>query len=308
MSLGTIIGHRAPLRMLRGMVRRDRVPSALLFSGDTGIGKKLTALAYAKVLNCLDPRADDCCDRCISCEKIDRAVHPDVTSIEAVNGEIKIEAVRGIIESLSFRPFEGRMKVVIMDDADALNISAANAFLKTLEEPPAQSLIILISSKPDRLPETVRSRCVRVRFTCLSAVECLRVVESHAGKTPDGMSAARLMGRPGLAGDYMQERERFVRSIRDSARGLPADGWGDREEIAAWCDMLLLCLRDVAVYSITGRREDLLLLDDCRKQDLDKVMRIHKEVELLRGRIALNLNKQITMNYVASLLREVDLR
>lgn len=305
MSLETIIGHRAPLRMLHGMVRRKRVPSALLFSGDTGIGKKLTAFTYAKVLNCLDGRADDCCDHCVSCEKIDRGTHPDIKFVEAENGEIRIEVIREIIEALAFRPFEGRMKVVIIDDADALNVSAANAFLKTLEEPPPQSLIILVSSRPDRLPETVKSRCVRVRFGCLSPDECRRVLLMQPGTAADDRTAARLMGRPGLAGSFIQEREQFVGGLRDMMQGIPVEGWGDRVEMTAWFDMMLLYLRDAAVFSITGRREDLLLLDDCRRQDLEEVMKINKEIESLRGLVELNLNKQITLNHVSSLLRAI---
>lgn len=305
MSFASLIGHRGPLRILKGMVRRDRVPSALLFSGDTGIGKMLTAVTYAKVLNCLDPREDDCCDACASCVKIERGSHPDVRRIEPENGEIKIEAVREIIGNLAFRPFEGRVKVVIIDDADVLNIAAANAFLKTLEEPPAQSLIVLVSSRPDRLPATVRSRCVRVRFNCLSGEECNDVLRALGDGVPDERMAARLMGRPGLACDFFQERERFIRGLRDLARGLPIEGWTDRAEMAAWFDMLLLCLRDKAVFSITGRSEDLLLLDECVRQDLEGIMNVHKEVESLRGLVELNLNKQITMNYVTSLLRTV---
>lgn len=306
MSLGTIVGHKGPLRILQGMVRRNRVPSALLFSGDTGIGKKLTALTYAKVLNCLAPREDDCCDTCISCSKIDTGNHPDVRYVEPENGEIRIEVVREIIGSLAFRPFEGRAKVVIIDDADAMNVAAANAFLKTLEEPPAQSLIILVSSRPDRLPETVRSRCVRVRFGCLSGEECSMVLREQPGRVPDERAATRLMGRPGLAGDFAHEREQFIGTLREMMQGMPVECWGDRAEMAAWCDMLLLYLRDLAVFSITGQREDLLLVDDCGRQDLRVIMSVHREIESLRGQVELNLNKQITMNYVTTLLRTMQ--
>jgi DNA polymerase-3 subunit delta' len=131
MALKDIIGQERPVRILSGTIKRDRVPSSILLSGDSGIGKMLAARSYAKALNCLAPVDFDACDKCSSCRKIDSESHPDITFVLPENDEIKIESVRQAEEVLSLKPYEGKVKVLIVDDADLMNINAANAFLKT---------------------------------------------------------------------------------------------------------------------------------------------------------------------------------
>ena len=117
MALRNIIGHERPVRILSGTIKRDRVPSSMLLSGDSGIGKMLAARSYAKALNCLSPIDFDACDECSSCRKIESGSHPDITCVLPENDEIKIESVRQAEEVLSLKPYEGRLKVLIMDDA-----------------------------------------------------------------------------------------------------------------------------------------------------------------------------------------------
>lgn len=126
----------------------------------------------------------DCCDECSSCRKIESGSHPDFLLIAPHSGQIRIEEIRAIDDTLSLKPFEGKWKIVIVDEAHMMNSFAANAFLKTLEEPPKESLIILISSNPDRLPDTIRSRCSRLNFTPLSNEECRKVIETVRSQQP----------------------------------------------------------------------------------------------------------------------------
>ena len=172
MALKDIIGQDRALHILEGCKRRNRIPHALLFAGDEGVGKMLTAINFAKTLNCHKEAggelfADsenmvsddsgieqiDACDQCPSCHKIDKQNHPDVVVItpEGAGRQINVGTIRNLGESLSFKPFEGTWKVAIVDDADRLNQSSANAFLQTLEEPSSQSVLILVSSRPDML-------------------------------------------------------------------------------------------------------------------------------------------------------------
>ena len=193
---------------------RNRVPSAYLFAGESGIGKKFAALNFAKALNCLNPvtRAGDpgnpelhtqdpelktlnsepldACDECTSCKKIDATTHPDIVLVTPEKGEIRVGEIRAVEDALSFKPFEGRRKVVIIDEADAMNQAAANAFLKTLEEPPDESLLILIAAHPDMLPETIRSRCCRLNFVPLAPDECAKVIEAFL--SPGSRSPVRI--------------------------------------------------------------------------------------------------------------------
>ena len=186
MPFASITGHRRLLALLARAVARDTLPPALLFAGAAGVGKRRTAHALAQALNCLElthgAGAVDGCGVCHACRRIARGVHPDVLTIEPGDtGSIKIEQVRNAIERVQYRPFEGRRRVVVVDDADALVVPAQHALLKTLEEPPSMSVLVLVSCVPDSLLSTVRSRCSRLRFGRLTPAEVASVLVRDHG-------------------------------------------------------------------------------------------------------------------------------
>jgi DNA polymerase-3 subunit delta' len=176
MRFKDFIGNAKIVERLRNKLREDRFPHALIFSGPEGVGKRTCALMFAKALNCLESGVDDFCDSCNPCRKIDSGVHPDVlmTGLEEDAAEIKIGQVRDLLGTLSLRPLEGKHKVFIIDPADALNPASANALLKGLEEPPEDSHFILLSSSPQSLLLTVRSRCQTYPFAPLTLEEMRR--------------------------------------------------------------------------------------------------------------------------------------
>lgn len=307
MALKDIISQDRAVRILVGTLRRDRLPSALLFSGDAGIGKKLAAVNYAKAINCLDPVGFDCCDACSSCGKIDSKSHPDVTMVVPENEEIKIETIRRTIETLAMKPFEGRKKVVIMDDADAMNSSAANAFLKTLEEPPTDSHIILLSSNPDDLPGTIRSRCINIRFYPLPRDKCREVISRGVTGTVRDDVLNLAMGRPGLAlsTDLVGEKESFMRFLKNMVQGQSKDVWADKVQMRSWFDLSSILLRDMAVFSITGKKSDLLYGSDYTARDLESALDAYERFTIMRGLTEVNINKAITWNYVSMLMQNL---
>ena len=182
MPFAGIVGHRRLLSLLTRAIARGTLPPSLLLAGPRGIGKRMTATAIATTLNCLHPRPagafeTDACGECQSCRRIARGVHPDVVVVEPGDlGTISIEAVREVIDRANYRPFEGRRRVVIVDEADALMPQAQNALLKTLEEPPSASVFVLVSSMADALLPTVRSRCRPLRFGELATAEVAEVL------------------------------------------------------------------------------------------------------------------------------------
>ena len=147
----------------------NKVSGGYIFSGPEGIGKKMVAKIIAQKLNCTAD-LNKPCGSCSSCLRIQKLQHPDVHIIENDESQIKIEDIRDIKREASFRPYEGVMKVFIIDNAHKLNSEAANALLKILEEPPKDSVIILITHKVQTIFKTVLSRCKQIRFASLARV------------------------------------------------------------------------------------------------------------------------------------------
>ncbi len=169
MSLKNIQDQKVAVTLLRGIVRRGRMPNGLLFCGPGGVGKRTTAHEFAKAINCKES-TDDACDACLSCRKTDHGNHPDVTHISPTGKTriIKVEVVKEQInERAVYRPFESGARIIIIEDADRMQEPAQNHFLKTLEEPPSDTVFILVTEWPRRLLPTIRSRCQRVRFGTL---------------------------------------------------------------------------------------------------------------------------------------------
>lgn len=158
-----IIGHNKNIELLQNILRTNRVANAYLFAGPPNIGKEFVAVNFAKAINCLELETD-ACDRCLSCRKIDDGNHPDVWIIRPEGAWMKIDQIRRLQRQISHKPMEGRYKIYILTDVERMNLPAANSFLKTLEEPPGASVLVLLTSNYSALLPTIRSRCQLVRF------------------------------------------------------------------------------------------------------------------------------------------------
>jgi DNA polymerase III delta' subunit len=160
------IGQDRVTGLLRGAIERDRVPNAYLFSGPPGAPLLDTASALACALNCQRQKGDPC-GECEACSKIIAGIHPDVVTLvrEGAANIVPIESVRTqVIGRIGLPPHEADTRVFIVEEATAMAPPAANALLKTLEEPPARTLFVLCTTAPEQLLPTIRSRCQRVRF------------------------------------------------------------------------------------------------------------------------------------------------
>ncbi len=189
-----LIGNTAASGRLRRMLETGRVPGALLFAGSEGVGKKLFAVELAKCLNCLAPvggiEACDVCAACVRIGKLPQAIRDGATQNEKINETmvwsehhdvgaltsgskkvITVHAVRELGREANFRPFEGKRRVFIIEDAERLNETASNALLKTLEEMHAHVNLVLVTAHADALLPTIRSRCQTLRFAPLAAAE-----------------------------------------------------------------------------------------------------------------------------------------
>ena len=179
MPLSDIRGQARALKGLSTLLSTRRLPPALLFIGPSGVGKSSAALEFAKALNCAED-ALDACGLCASCASADKGTDPDLVRVdaayqagllgeeEAKQRSIRVDTVRHLISGLELRSLDGRWKTAIVEDAHLLVTAAANAMLKALEEPPARTLWILVTHRPELLLDTIRSRCQVVRFSPLS--------------------------------------------------------------------------------------------------------------------------------------------
>jgi DNA polymerase-3 subunit delta' len=283
MAFSAIAGHQRLISLLSRAVVRGTLPSSLLFGGPRGVGKRRTAMALAEVLNCLELRrstADslvplDACGRCASCSRIARGVHPDVLVVEPGDtGSIKIEQAREVIERSGYRPFEGRRRVTVIDEADAMVDAAQSALLKTLEEPSPSSVFVLVSAMPDAILPTVRSRCSTLRFGRLTPADVAGVLvrehefserDAHAAAADaDGSIGAALEAQGtdmadarAVAQELLERASRLTQPIQllDLAKdltgkgGTPAD---ERARLTVYLRTLSSLLRDVSLLAANG--------------------------------------------------------
>lgn len=213
---------------------------AWLFTGPEGVGKETAARAFARSLLCRAPRDGEACGECPSCGKVERGVHPDLLQVlpEALavergllareelgrtpSRELKIEQVRNLEGMLALSPVEGERRVVLLLGADSMNVPAQNAFLKTLEEPPAGTHLVLLAEAGDALLATIRSRCVRVPF----------------GPLPLDFVAERVAQERGIAEDEARLLAALAGGSLGRALALTPEALEDRAEILSEIESL----------------------------------------------------------------------
>jgi DNA polymerase III subunit delta' len=228
MPFRDILGHRPVVGLLTRAVARGTVPPTLLFDGPSGVGKWQVAQAVAAVVNCLAPvpgsdgAGMDACGTCKSCERMARGVHVDVLALEPDDkASIKIDPVREVLERCNYRPFEGKRRFVLIRDAETLEPQAQNALLKSLEEPPASTVFILVTSVSGVLLQTVRSRCMRLRFGRLTEDEVAQVLTRSYEVAPAEARAAAALADGSIARALAQSSEELA-DVRQTAQAFLA--------------------------------------------------------------------------------------
>ena len=326
MPFDAIVGHQQPKRFLQAALQSNRLAHALLFHGEEGIGKNLMARVLAQAVNCeADPPPDppDACGVCRSCHQIEIGSHPDVSILTATGEKGETEQTREIESRFIYRPLVGQRKIVILDNADLLRHEAANALLKTIEEPPADSLIILVSSRPESLLPTIRSRCQEIRFAPLAFDVVEETVRHRRGL---GEKDARFLavvagGRLGTALEadpeaLRAERAEFLRLVSPESvkniSGLLAvcETVGKSDQAEAAMEWLASWFRDLAVVKVGGDRDRLLNADRSTELDalashltIEKILNLAVYVESMERGLERNLNKQLMLEGLLLRLR-----
>lgn len=208
MSFKDVMGHQRQINLLQRAIVHEKVVHSYLFLGNEGIGKSLVALQFAKALNCLEGvNQVDGCDRCASCKKIDHRLHPDVSLIEPEGQTLKVEQVREMMRALAFRPYEGRRRVFILTAADRMAPHMSNTLLKTLEEPPLHTVIVLLANNSRWILPTILSRCQSIRFNPLPShlVSDWLMRKKDLEETDAHLLASLSEGSPGKALEIKEE-------------------------------------------------------------------------------------------------------
>jgi DNA polymerase-3 subunit delta' len=329
-----IAGHGHLLGLLAAAARRGTLPPSVIFDGPEGVGKRTAAVALAQAINCPQPvrfaeiDGADACGVCASCKRIARAVHADVLLIEPGDtGTIKVDQVREAIDRAAYRPFEGRRRVVIVDVADAMVAEAQNALLKTLEEPPAGSMFVLVTARPDMLLPTVRSRCQRLRFGRLSPGDVAGVlIKAHgyeagpahaAASAADGSVGAALEGASEEFSDARDAAVQLLESAAgsrdprrrlDAAKALAAAGRGsvDRDGLGRRLRALASMLRDLGALRSSVDERSLANADITAKLsgllkafDSERTLRGFAAVERALAALDRNASPKIVADWIA---------
>lgn len=310
MSFSEVIGQDRALTVLARSLSLKRVAHAYLFTGIEGCGKKKSALALIQAVFC---GKDDPCGVCPACRKVACGQHPDLHILEPDGAFIKIDQVRELQKELSYRPFEAPKKACIIDGAEKLNNSSGNALLKTLEEPPGDALLILITPERSKVLKTILSRCQELAFQPLSGA----LIEDRLVRDGFPTQAARVAAT--LAGGSMRRgieiategvlagRNEFLErvtslSLGDIGRLFAAaeEYGGDKEKLPELLDLLLSFLRDVLIFSATPEglaNADLkeLVARVARRLSREKSMRLVENLMEMRRQLARNVNPRLAL-------------
>ncbi len=299
MAFKDVTGHNRPIELLQRAIRNEKVANSYFFWGTEGIGKKHVALQFAKALNCLETEADqgDACDHCTSCKKIDHGLHPDVSLIEPEGQNIRVDQIRQLQRQLAYRPYEGKRRVCILTAADRMAPHIPNTLLKTLEEPPLHTVIILLANNSRFILPTILSRCQPIRFHALPIPLVSKWLTEGSGldQREAHLLASLSEGSPGKALEIQEEIREIPREeILKEWVGLKALSF---ERIGSW------------VGSLPPQRENLLLILEVAKtllRDLVMVKTLKRRTNLIHSDLVPVIEAMATNWSLFSLLKRME--
>jgi DNA polymerase-3 subunit delta' len=327
MAFSDIIGHQRQLEILRSAISTGRLHHAYLFLGSEGVGKRMIAMALSKAIHCVESN-QDYCSRCVECVRITNGNHPDVRLIEPLpdKKEIGIQQIRELQRELNYRSFSGKRKIAIIDPAILMNLSAQNALLKTLEEPPVDSLIVLIATNAGALLPTLRSRCLWLSFAPLSSARVTAFLESQYGLQADEakLLGAMSMGSIGAAANL--DKNELIEKRRIWSNMLTSLKVGDynaaivaaealaknRDEALGFLKWAESWYRDLLIYDATQRPDELVNLDmlpqieqQATKSSVECILSAFSQTNEAGASIQRNLNRRMVLEkFLFGVVRE----
>ncbi len=313
MTFAQILGHDRQKDILRRALGSGRLAHAYLFSGPDGVGKRLMALALVRGVFCQEGAG---CGDCLACRKVDHGNHPDLHLLEAEGASIKIDQVRDLQRQMALRPLEAPRKVALVDGADRLSPSAANALLKTLEEPTGEALFILLTSRPEGVLPTIRSRCQRLPFGRLAPKLLRKTLIERLGldEVQGHLLAALSEGsfRKALGKDrelYLEKRRELLKAVTALSPGsilplftLAGELAEDKERLPDILEILQAFYRDLILVRHGRPREELVNIDlmekierEASRESVTSLLRKLDALGACRRQLDRNVNRQLAL-------------
>ena len=304
-----ILGHENIIHSLKSSIEGERVNHAYIFAGEKGIGKHTLAKAFAKTLNCRNGGTEPC-DMCLSCKTFDTGNNPDIVTVTHSKRDITVDVIREQIgENIIYRPHSNKYKIFIMPESDKMNVSAQNAFLKTLEEPPEFAIFILLCENYNKLLATILSRCITFKLRPVShtIIEKYLIEHNLSDKEKAQMYARYSQGSIGRAVELSNSEDfNEIRNYTiDLAKNLEnadlikmyklAEGLKEyKDEIDTVLEILLLLYRDILVYIKTGSRKYIIQQD--KIDDIINMAQLSNTAQLEKRCDAINDTRMKLLN------------
>lgn len=342
-SLSTFLGNARSVEILKRAIQQDRLPHAMIFAGPAGVGKCTLALLVAQYLNCQAPSGNGACGNCSPCKRIMAVIecrhlecqslkgegfcgncpncrirtkrHPDIWLVEPEKTTISIDQVRELINEIAFQPLEAQYRVVILDPAERMRLEAHNSLLKTLEEPPSRTIIILVTTNPYMLLETIRSRSRMLLFGEIPQAQIESYLVSNEGRTAEEARLAAVLSGGSLAAamdfstsEYLDIRNlalHFVTLLLRRGRFSEASAVAmqvtkDKQPFQRWIESVAALLQDIYYAGLAtervGQRDLLEKMEELsRAVSRSSLVRFIDGIATLKGSLQYNVNRQIAL-------------
>jgi DNA polymerase-3 subunit delta' len=333
----SIIDQEKPIRILTTLLKNGTLPHAFLFTGTEGVGKQATAVALAMACNCQrentgtqaadrsDPSFEspsvksdvtsmDPCGVCKSCKKIASGKHADIIRIQPSGSFIKIAQIRELVHTLAMKPYEAKMRVVIVNDAEALNAAASNALLKILEEPPQWTILVLIATRKSGLLPTIVSRCQEVAFNPVSKKNIVHLLRQEHGLTDEAAAIIAAMANGSYFRAQSMARSNWLRRrkwLLDEIEALSLQNAGrllalaeklsrERQAISDTLEIIKVWFRDLIISRYDPGKivnQDLAskIKIAAAKTALPALLSKVNAVQQLQNRLAANTNLRLAL-------------
>ncbi|MEI7591256.1 MAG: DNA polymerase III subunit delta', partial [Deltaproteobacteria bacterium] len=314
-----IYGHEKQKTLFQRAIESGRLSHAYLFYGTKGVGKELFARHVAQTMACISGGVSPC-ETCLACRKVASGNHPDIIYVKAQTQFIKIEDIRKIQEQAMIRPFESKRRVFIIDEADRMNKEAANAILKTLEEPSSSNVFFLITANHRTLLPTVLSRCQKIRFDPLQETMVAKYLEMVESCDEQVAQAIAGLSQGSISRAVEMNTEEFLASrnaICEALHELLTKGalgaflfaktiGGDKEDLKRKMEIIQSLFRDATYYKETQSIEKLINKDKATlirflasRLTTKEILEIFRMIVSATVAVAQNANRQILLEVMA---------